>query len=341
MNNQPNNDFSFSSGNLLLFLYKWRKLLIIISASAALISAIVSLVIREKYKSTVILFPTRTNSISKVLLSENTSGKFDILDFGEEEQAEQMLQVLNSDEIRVRIIEKYNLMQHWDIDPNDQYKMTKLFNAYESNIRFKRTEFMSVKIDVMDYSPDTAALIANDIAALHDSVRNRMRKDLAKQAFEIVKAAYLDQKWRIQLMEDSLTKIRAMGVYSFESQAEVLSDQLGAALVKGNKQAAGEIEENLKKISLYGSSFISLTEQLVNEYKQLSVVRARYDEAKVDAEKTLETKFVVNHAFPAEKKSYPIRWLIVVVSTVATFLLTLFSIVLFESIKQVKEVSKE
>ncbi len=337
--NQSSNEFNFSSGNLLVFLYKWRKLLIIVSVVAVVISSIVSLLIREKYKSTVILFPTRTNSIAKVLLAENMSGKFDILDFGEEEQAEQMLQVLNSDEIRARVIEKYNLMQHWDINPNDKFKMTKLFKAYESNIRFKRTEFMSVRIDVMDFSPDTAALIANDIAALHDTVRNRMRKELAVQAFEIVKAAYLDQKWRIQLLEDSLTKIREMGVYSYESQAEVLSDQLGAALVSGNRKAAEEIEANLKKISTYGSSFISLTEQLVNEYKQLSVVRARYDEAKVDAEKTMESKFVVNRAFPAEKKSYPIRWLIVVVSTAATFLLTLFGIVLYESIKQIKDVS--
>ncbi len=50
------------------------------------------------------MFPVATNSISKVLISQNSGIKEDILGIGEEEQAEQMLQMLNSNMIRDRII---------------------------------------------------------------------------------------------------------------------------------------------------------------------------------------------------------------------------------------------
>jgi hypothetical protein len=50
------------------------------------------------------MFPTTNSSISKSLLSENSFEKENILQFGEEEQVEQMLQILNSDEIKERII---------------------------------------------------------------------------------------------------------------------------------------------------------------------------------------------------------------------------------------------
>src|SRR5882757_799501 len=90
----------FDSTSLFEFFWRWRKPLIIIGAAAVIISACISYMIPERFKSQVIMFPVQSNAISKALLTEDMSGKQDILQFGEEEQAEQMLQILNSDEIR-------------------------------------------------------------------------------------------------------------------------------------------------------------------------------------------------------------------------------------------------
>jgi len=68
--------------------------------------------------------------------------------------------------------------------------------------------------------------------------------------------------------------------------------------------------------------------------KQLNLLKSKYDEAKVDAEQVLSQKFVVSNAYPAEKKSYPIRWLIVVVSTLSSLLIAVITILLVENIKQ-------
>ena len=87
----------FNSLNVLYFIFKWRRQLIVIGVAAIVISSIIALSIQEKYKSTVILFPATTNSISKALLSENPNIKEDVLQFGQEEECEQMLQLLNSD----------------------------------------------------------------------------------------------------------------------------------------------------------------------------------------------------------------------------------------------------
>src|SRR3990172_12356127 len=106
---------SFDSTHLLLFIYKWRKTLFIITSVAAISSAVIALIIPNKYKSTVILYPTTTSSISKALLSDNPSAKNDILQFGEEEEAEQMIQVLTSDEIMWRVTDKYKLLSHYRI----------------------------------------------------------------------------------------------------------------------------------------------------------------------------------------------------------------------------------
>ena len=212
----------FNSINVLYFIYKWRKPLIIIAIAAFIISSIVALSIQEKYKSTVILFPATTNSISKALLAENVVKDQDVLQFGEEEEAEQMLQILNSDEIRTKICEKYHLLEHYGIDTSDKFKRTKLYDEFQSNITFKRTEYMSVKIEVMDRNPDTASIIANDIAALHDSTKIRMQHERASQALKIVAKEYAEKENDVKAMLDSIKVINGLGIYDFESQSDLL-----------------------------------------------------------------------------------------------------------------------
>ncbi|PLX08034.1 MAG: hypothetical protein C0598_12695, partial [Marinilabiliales bacterium] len=104
----------FFSGILLQVLLKYYKQLGYISIIVIILASIFSseYFITPLYQSKVILYPTASNSISKVLLSENFVNNKDILEFGEDEQTEQMLQVLNSNKIRDRIINKYNLLEH-------------------------------------------------------------------------------------------------------------------------------------------------------------------------------------------------------------------------------------
>mgnify|MGYP006309887991 CR=1 FL=1 len=141
---------NFESTNILLFLHRWRKPLIIVTVVAMIAAVIFSspFFITPKYKSTVILYPAATNAISKALLTESSSAQDDILKFGEDEETEQLLQILHSNRIRDKIISKYNLMEHYEIDPEARFPMTELLKQYRSNINFRLTEFMSVEISI-------------------------------------------------------------------------------------------------------------------------------------------------------------------------------------------------
>lgn len=335
MNNIRENT-DFNSVNIILLFYKWRKLLIIICAIAIVASGIFSFLITEKYKSTVIMFPTSTNSVSKALMSDNYGGKQDILEFGAEEQAEQLLQILNSNKIRAKIIDKYNLAEHYKIGSDSKFKNTLLYKEYESNISFRRTEFMAVEIEVMDKDPQMAADIANDIAALLDSTKNLMQKERAIKGFKIVEAEYNKLKMEISRKEDSLTALRKKGVNDYETQAEAYNTQLAIALSHNNASGARALEEKLKNLSEYGGAYVSIRDALEYEKKQLSIIKTKYDEAKVDAEEELPCKFIVNSAYKAEKKSYPVRWLIVVISAISSLLLGMLVIIVIENFKNKK-----
>jgi len=331
--NQESLKKELNSVNLLYLLIKWRLALVIITSVSIIAAFIFSspYFIKPKFKSSVIMFPVATNSISKVLISQNSGIKDDILGIGEEEQAEQMLQMLNSNLIRDRIIEKYDLIRHYDIPLDSKHKFTRLHREYEDNVKFRRTEYMAVKITVFDTDPQMAADMANDIASLLDSTRNLMQKERALKAFEIVNQEYISLENEVNDIVKSLQYLGSKGINDYERQSEVLNQQLAISLSQNNQQAVRAIQQKLDTIGKYGGEFLSLKNALEFKTEQLTLLKTKYQEAKVDAEQFLPQKFIVNNAYKAELKSYPIRWIILVVTAFIVFFTAVLTIIIVEN----------
>ena len=133
-----------------------------------------------------------------------------------------------------------------------------------------------------------------------------------------------------------MTVIRRLGVHEYEVQIEMYTKAYSEAFAEGRKSAAKSLEEKLDILAEYGSAYVSLRNKIEYETEKMILLRGKLKESEVDAKTTLPHKFIVNNAFPAEKKSYPIRWLIVVVSTLSTFLMTVVAIIAMDSFKKIK-----
>ncbi len=120
----------------------------------------------------------------------------------------------------------------------------------------------------------------------------------------------------------------------------MINQQLAIELSKGNNPAIKRLRDELEILEKYAVPFVSIRDQLEYDKKQLTTIKSKYEEAKVDATQHLPQKFVVDRAFPAEKKSYPVRWLIVVVATLAAFLVAILFIIFMENIIKAKNERK-
>lgn len=332
--NQSSYNYDFSSTDLLIYMWEKRLPLIIITFLAGVASILISFTITPKFRASVVMFPTTSTSISKNLLAENYGGRTTLYEIGEEEQSEQLMQILYSEEIRKRIIEKYNLMEHYEIDPESKFPITQLYAEYASNINFELTQYLSVIIDVMDKDPQIAADIANDIAALVDTVYNNMLKQRAKDAFLLVQTEYNTLNENMAVLQDSIKVIRELGINDYETQSERYHEAYAKAINDGNLRAQRIFEEKLKVLSEYGGKYVDFRDKLRQETYRLSSMKQRYQEAKLEAEQNLPHVFIVDSAFKAEKKAYPKKSIIVIISTLSAFLLTLISLIIIENIRK-------
>jgi uncharacterized protein involved in exopolysaccharide biosynthesis len=69
----------------------------------------------------------------------------------------------------------------------------------------------------------------------------------------------------------------------------------------------------------------------------MQILRKRYDLMKIDVESNISSHLVVDKAAAADKKSYPIRCLIVVVSAMATFVFGVVAILVRDNIEKLKK----
>ena len=319
--------------SLFTLVYNWRKKIILVSFVAAIIAAVVSLFITNKYKSEVILFPTMNLSAGKALLNEYN----DFLEIGEEEELEHMMQILESNEIINRVVEKFDLINHYEIDTSNEKYYVDLMKEYQGNIESSITKYSSIRISVLDKDPQMAADIANEITSLIDTVMNNLQNNMAQQGYQSLLKDKDFVLSEIKDLEDSISKIRALGINDYESQSEVLNEQWARAKIANNHSAANAIEKKLEILSKYGGQYSALRDDLVHSRGRLNYVQKKLNEHKLTAEENLEHKFIVNAAGPALKKSYPIRWLIVVATALSTTLVMVLIIALKEQIKSIKQ----
>ena len=334
---QENNQ-NFNSFSLVQFVWKWRRTLILVCLVTAVLSLVVSFLITPKFKSTAIIYAPRTNSVAKILLNEeNYNERLDMKAYAEEEGTEQMMEILNSRQIKDILIQKYDLYSHYEIDGKDAHRQTKMYKYLKNNIDIKRTQYGAISVTVTDKDPQLAAKMANEIIAQLDTVKNKIEHERTLAAYKLLQKQVEYVEAEMDRINDSLKIMMEEGVFEFESQSERVMQQYAIALAQGNMAGAKRLEDELKKLSTYGARYVTLYEEQSYFREYQSLCRSKMMSAIADLDTEVPVKFVLENAIPADKKAYPKKSLIVIFSTLGSFILSIFVLLTIEKIQMSKK----
>lgn len=325
-------NFEKDRQNLIIFIWKNRKIIIGVTALGFILSLVVSLLMTPIFKSTAIVFPTATSTVS---FSEQRNAKASSMDFGEEEQAEQLVQILSSASIRDHIVEEFDLYKHYEIDANDANKRFKLMKEFSGNFKFARTRYGSIQIDVLDKDPVKASDMANRVVDLIDTIKNEMISQRTSEAFKVA------QRKR-EILQQELTKISSqidslarMGVMNIDARAG-LYQALVDATNQGEKQ---EIKTKLTINEKDGPLYDELEHIRREKITTFEEFMAIYEQAESDANARLNHKFIVERAVVADKKDKPKRMIVTLLGAMGTFIFIVFALLISEKINELKRIA--
>ena len=310
-------------------LYDKKLPVLIFPIVAGIVALVISLFLTPIFKSTAIVFPAATSTVS---FSEQRNAKASSMDFGEEEQAEQLVQILKSSRIRNIIVDRFDLMNHYEIDADDENKYYKLGKAWENHIQFSRTRYGSIQIDVWDADRELAAVIANKIVDLIDTVKNDMVHERTGPAFDINKR----KRDMLEQEKDGLTarldSLSAMGVVPNESRANLFQAYNQAKNAADKAFFKEQIDVNLQ----YGATYDGLVQLRDERITKLTKFEDAYEQAESDANTLFNHKFVVEPAVVADKKDKPKRAIIVILSGIGAFVFIVFLILIRDRLAELK-----
>jgi hypothetical protein len=235
-----------------------------------------------------------------------------------------MLQVMESQEIVDSIVKKFDLMNHYEIDKNYKYAKTALLGEYHDRISISKTPYDAVKIKVLDKDPELAYNIVNEIINQYDIKFAEIHKSKKYENARMFEKQLAKKYEFIDSLKRELAKISNDG------------DMLNYLyLSKGNSIAYFSDGNDNKKNGNIATA-IALVELIATETADYTDVRHFYEEELRQAEGDMTYSNVISRPFIADKKTYPVRWIIVALSGIGAFLLSILVVAAVEKI-EVKE----
>jgi uncharacterized protein involved in exopolysaccharide biosynthesis len=292
------------------------RIFIIVAIVSAVVGVVISMPVfmTPKFKSTAIVYPANVGVYS------------------DESQTEQMLQYFEASSIRDTIIEKFNLYDVYEIEKGTANSRFYMLEQYRENVRSSKTKYESILLEVVAEDPELAKNMADEILR-----QVNLKYDLLmNERFEGIVNAYAKQMDYQRVVIDSLESLISRisteyEVLEYENQTRELVRGYVTALSKSGQSGIGEdLQRLLTNTQKKGSLLTMLQNMSFTATEQYGDLSRRYLENKVYREADLHFTDVIVEPEVADKKFWPVRWLVLAITMISSMLFTLVAILLFK-----------
>ncbi|MFO7525326.1 MAG: Wzz/FepE/Etk N-terminal domain-containing protein [Ignavibacteriaceae bacterium] len=339
----------------LYILYKWKKFLFINLFLIILIGTVYSFIITEKFKATCIITVAQSNS-NLGGISSLISGQIGSLGtqlFGINDPTQDIVyEILNSRSILTHIINKFDLVEYYNIPDNN---IDRTIKSFANDLIFEPTDNGMIEISVINEDPEIAAAIANYFVVIVDSVSIKLNSEQARNNRIFIEKRYLLNELDLMAAEDSMFKFqKKYGMFAVPQQLEasikataeieanfqqqiikmeLIKTQLGeqSPLYQQMKTQLDFLEQKVNELKSSGSlsyptnilypfskipevslMYFRLFRDIEIQAKIMEFVLPMYEQAKVEEQKSIPTLIVIDHAVPPQLKYSPKKAFIII-----------------------------
>ncbi len=295
-------DYLFIMLDLIQYWYKWWRHIVIFCGVAVLLSIIVShpAIMKPYYKSQVVFYPANPSINDRTAFFSERSSMID--NFGSKEDINRFLAIANSEELVSFMVDKFKLRNHYDIRKEGYYEVNREFR---SNYKAIRNDLGAVELQILDTDPELAAQMVNTALLYIENAYRKILEGNKRTTYELLTN---EAEWKgreLRQLADSLNVLKNSSAYFYDKDGNLNGDE--------NLRMLDREFQNL-------NSFISTLYSISSQYS-------------VTMSDKYPTVYVVEGATVAEKKTKPIRWLIVVSTALSSFVAATLLVILLELLK--------
>jgi len=309
----------FNNTNLLRIVEKWKWHLVILAVVSALVSLLISspLFMKPRFKSVAYIYPSN------------------VMPYSDESETEQMLQWINSREVRDSVIRKFDLAAHYGISPDEKYFASTLEYMFNKNVKIAKTQYESVEVSVTDVDPKIAKEIVEAILYYTDtkirSTHGVKYKEVAVAMEKILKTKSAEIDSVKALYREIATNY---GVYDVLGQSQEITRGELRTVQGGGNINTQEVQRLKKGMMEKSGDLLYLANRIEDMANEYSEIMLKYDVARFDIDKNFTFVNVVTPPEIADKKSYPKRLFVMFYFVAGTLIFSLLAIAFVERRRQ-------
>ena len=129
-------------------IWRYRKTFLLTGLTTGILGLIIAFLLPVYFQSTATVFPAKIGYVESTDLIYRQGN---INEFGDTEQAEQLLELFSSRDFQTKIIQKTDLYRHYGIDSAAAGAQYDLFQRYRQRITANRSRYNAVKISASGF----------------------------------------------------------------------------------------------------------------------------------------------------------------------------------------------
>lgn len=297
MSGKENQNYFQNADWLSVFIKHYKLLASIFVLTSVVVISITQFIIKPKFSSTAVIYAVPSYGPEAVVPPQH---------FGSDQDNDAFIQILESMDVKTAVVNKFNLMKHYDIDSTSKKKGFLLEKVYRKNISIDKSSYGSIEVNVIDKSPELAAEIANHIIKVGGELSERIKKINIGIVLEDRKSEYLQKKNEVDSLEQRLSNI-------------------------GDKVDADN------PYDINNIKFIRLKKQFLGELGKLSSKKTKYELAKNHFNANIPAFYSVNNAVPDYEKVYPKTLITLILILVPVMVFAVLLLNILEAVKRAGE----
>lgn len=325
--------------------------LIVLTSLVLLIGTYIMLrfFVQPLYLSQAVIYPANIESVSA------------------EDPTEQVLQIINASDVRNKIIDSFNLVEHYGLTDH-KYQTYELSKKYEKHFEIIRTTYSSIEINVLDRDRELAAAMGNAIITILDKKIQGLRREKFLEWARFSKEKYESKLSNINKAEDELNRLKSEnGIINYEEQSAVVATEITKvrsslaeasskikvfrdARIKGyrdsidkyqlmisvNKSKFRTLDSLFNKYLVVGDKIEGIIQDLQLERETLAEYKMDYEEALQNTKRKITYSLIVSQAAVADKASYPKKGLVSILVSFSGTLLLMLLLILIENLNTLR-----
>jgi len=358
-----NQDYSLLG--ILKTLYKWIKPISYATIGITILSAIILLTLPNYYQASTQFYAGHPDLSQPAPVGSGPTNTTFI--YGTDGDLDRLFSLSTSNEVYNYLIEKYDLYNHYNIDPDGKKAQARIRLKLSKLYQTLKTEYGAINLSVEDKDPVLARDMANDAREKINELSQKMVKTSQLKTINSFDSNLLEKQAKSIVLNDSLSRVKGRyDIYNSSTQGEVYAEMITKTgtqmeaikseieMYKNSRLRSASDSVRLKRIQFTSSekklasleqkaelfnSGVTIVEKLTQELSrlndQISLDKERKRQLEASYNAPYSAVLLVEAAETPIDKSRPKRTILLAMIGLITLLLSILIAFLLENYRKI------